>query len=310
MREYSGPGEIIREVVFVAGDRPRLAAATGAAVFVWDLDAPAKPAIVRSFGIPGRRPVLTVAGDGRWLATGSTETLEISEMSPAAKTSSVKAPGLLAAQWVGGELRWIGTEAGELYHRSIKLAERGRKAKPSAPVVLAGVADMKAGLPGADLDRVFRLRPVTDLSPDGRRVSMSGFEKVVHLWDAGTGAALGDIPFRGFPCAVLFSPDGSRLAVESGTTVYVHDAASRELPAKWTVRPCDIPGLAWSPDGRLLARADNSTTVRVYDAMTGRERMAVGEKRGRYVCVAFAPDGLTFAAGSWSGPVRVWDLDA
>jgi WD40 repeat protein len=189
---------------------------------------------------------------------------------------SVQAPGLLAARGVGRELHWIGTEAGGLYHRAIDLAAGGQVLEPSTPVLLTLDADMTEGLKGADLDRVFRLRPVADLSPDGRRVAMSGFAKVVHLWDAGTGAALGDIPFRGFPCAVLFAPDGSRLAVDGGTTVYVHDTASRELVAKWKVNPCDIPGLAWSPDGRLLARADNSTTARVYDAATGRQVSAFG----------------------------------
>jgi WD40 repeat protein len=168
---------------------------------------------------------------------------------------------------------------------------------------------MTAGLPGADLDRIFRLRPVTDLSPDGRRIGMSGFDKVVHLWDATTGAALGDIPFRGFPTAVSFSPGGNRLAIDGGTTVYVHDTASRELVAKFKVNPCDIPRLAWSPDGQRLARADNSTAVRVYDPGTGRQVSALGSKRGRQVCVAFAPDGLTFAAGTWDGPVRVWDVE-
>ena len=52
-----------------------------------------------------------------------------------------------------------------------------------------------------------------------------------------------------------------------------------------------MPGLAWSPDGRLLARTDNSTTVRVYEVATGRQVMAVGGKRGRLRCVAFSPAG-------------------
>src|SRR5687767_10313030 len=82
MREYTGPVELIREVIFVPGDPPRLAAATGAALVVWELNAPAAPLAVVEFKNPGRSPLLTAAADGSWLAAGSTETLEVSAWPP------------------------------------------------------------------------------------------------------------------------------------------------------------------------------------------------------------------------------------
>jgi WD40 repeat protein len=66
--------------------------------------------------------------------------------------------------------------------------------------------------------------------------------------------------------------------------------------------------VAWSPDGRLLARADRSTTARVYETAAGREVASLKAKRGILTCVAFAPDGLTFATGTIDGRVRVWDV--
>jgi WD40 repeat protein len=91
--------------------------------------------------------------------------------------------------------------------------------------------------------------------------------------------------------------------------VYVHDAATFGVLARWKAKYCYGPCLAWSPDGRLLARTDRSTSVRVYDTAAGREVQAVGAKRGVLYSAAFSPDGLTLATGSYNGHVRVWDVE-
>jgi WD40 repeat protein len=153
------------------------------------------------------------------------------------------------------------------------------------------------------------------LSADSTRLAVAPRElpgnplaREVFIWDIGTGRPPRNLPTSGHPCGMAFSPDGSRLVVDVGT-VYVCDAATLELVAGWKAKYDYAPGLAWSPDGRLLARTDNSTTVRIYEVATGREVMAVGGKRGRLVCAAFSPDGLTLATGTHMGPIRVWDID-
>ena len=147
------------------------------------------------------------------------------------------------------------------------------------------------------------------LSADGSRFAFTGWhEKGVTVWDAGTGRRLGRISLRGTTECLALSPDGSRLAIDGGTTVYVHDATSLELVTKWKTNYSYVPQLAWSPDGRLLGRTDRSTTTRLYDAASGREVSALGAKRSRNTAIAFAPDGLTYATGSGNGVVRVWDV--
>jgi WD40 repeat protein len=152
----------------------------------------------------------------------------------------------------------------------------------------------------------------TAFSSDGRRLAFSARERAALLWDIGSNEPPRTIPLRGFPRGLHFSPDGARLAIDAGTSLYVFQVDALELLVKWRVRNADeVFGsrVAWSPDGRLLARTNGSTTVRLYEAATGRETIAIGKKPGSLQCVAFSPDGLTLATGTLDGPVRVWDVE-
>jgi WD40 repeat protein len=67
-----------------------------------------------------------------------------------------------------------------------------------------------------------------------------------------------------------------------------------------------VRAVAYSADGSLLATAGNEHAIRIWDALTGRERHVLKGHQGWISSVAFAADG-TLASGSADRTVKLWD---
>jgi WD40 repeat protein len=145
-------------------------------------------------------------------------------------------------------------------------------------------------------------------SPDGRRLASGGEDGKLIVWDFGERRPLATLQDQeGWLSAVAFSPDGRQLAsLGADRRVRVWDAGRFERVAVLQGHvgpPAAIvyAALAYSPDGQLLASADDTRTLlwntpdwsRVGELPRGAMRLAFSHR---------APMTL-FSSGSWAWPV-------
>jgi WD40 repeat protein len=144
-------------------------------------------------------------------------------------------------------------------------------------------------------------------SPDGKYIASSsrnGVLNVSRLEDASIVFTLTG------SYAVRFSPNGRKIAVaDNSGAVTIWDLESRQAIRR--IDAAGVRGLAFSPDGKLLAAACNRGSeragVRIWEVATG-DRIHDFTSDAKYAWrVAFNNDGTRVAAGV-DRTVKVWNL--
>jgi RNA polymerase sigma factor (sigma-70 family) len=163
-------------------------------------------------------------------------------------------------------------------------------------------------------------RPV--IAPSGLAVLVGG-KDALRLFDAKSGKDR-SFPSGGSPelQALAVSPDGR--VVASGDIASPHAVRTWELATGKAIfvlkgHEFAVSSVAWSPDGRIVASADNNrnyanpdnrksaNTVRLWDAVTGKELAKFGGLDAVVTSLAFSPDGAYLVGGLQDGTILVFD---
>lgn len=146
-----------------------------------------------------------------------------------------------------------------------------------------------------------------DFSSDGKLMAVGvsqGYPQgVVEIWDLSIRQKVKTLPVFA-DLQLIFSPDGSRLAMDTATSLELWDVATGQKVLSW-----DEPGitsLMFSPDGKWLL-AGICGSVEVLDAATLEKKFSFSGLTSCTPYIAFSPDGRLLAISS-KGPVKVWDL--
>jgi serine/threonine protein kinase/WD40 repeat protein len=130
-------------------------------------------------------------------------------------------------------------------------------------------------------ERRFRLRPGWHglaISPDGRRLAVTGDNDALQLWDLGTGTLSQTVSALSRNGWVAWHPKGHLLAATSSANgeqvIRVWDVTGNRLQAEMRPPAERISGISFSPDGCLLLSSGWDFMNRFWDPLSGHQHLA------------------------------------
>jgi len=118
----------------------------------------------------------------------------------------------------------------------------------------------------------------------------------------------GDVPGGVIKCAA-FSTHGQRFATGTRNgAIHVWKLRPQQL-VRQLQAPQTVAGLAFSPDGLLLASGGRDTKLTLWDLETGEPVATMDGHTAHVLCVAFSTTGRLIASADRDGIIHLWDLE-
>lgn len=178
--------------------------------------------------------------------------------------------------------------------------------------------------------------PLLAFSPQDRTLITAGALNIVQEWDVATGAEKRSLPISeevrpaGSSVVTALSSDGKMALTRDENGFKIYDTTSGAVlstlavdlkpidPARFPGRrkpPSGIGRLgsvsegAFSPDGKTVALAFYTTSIRLWDVATGAQKQAIVTREKETSSIAFAPDGKSLASGDSNASIKSWDVE-
>jgi small GTP-binding protein len=149
------------------------------------------------------------------------------------------------------------------------------------------------------------------LSPDGRFLATPSEDKTVRLWDVKSGQFLQTLMHQAAVVCVDWSPDGATLVTGDGfpNAICHWNVATRQRLQILKGHVGFVIGLAWSPNGRILASCSEDGMIWLWNVANKRVLHKLRGHSDRIEGFAWSSDGKRLCSSSWDCTVRLWNAE-